>query len=649
MRILFLFFCIFFSTACLAQTLPKIIAFSPTASGLAKYAEVPVDYYTGIPQINLPLYSVHSRDVSLDLSLNYHAGGIRVEEEASWVGLGWSLNAGGVITRSIKDLEDEASNLNQPFGACTTDREPDIYYFNFNGISGKFVIDIPTRVIRIIKQQDLKITELSPSGSGFVITAPNGFVYTFDFKEMQRVTASNFDGQTSPSICPTSWYLTQIKSPIGGIITFNYETQSSPDCATMTFAYQDNRPTGYHVLGITVNGLEVPSTYFTDPNVSVPCINYIYNDMDLIGQGATFTLNEINTVYLKTIEFDNGIIKLNTENRDDIGSTTPGLQSKRLSSMEIFSKVGGVEKKLKSFLFTYDYSQVENAPAIPDNKRLQLINIIESSANNTIQLKHEFEYNTPKLPNKKSRDRDHWGFYNGNVNNQESAPELGANRNPNNNFLIAQTIKKIKYPTGGFTEFEFEANDYSNRGSSGFETGGGLRIKRIKKIDENNIYTTRFEYKKKVNNVDISSGKLIYPLKYKIDRQKVSWMKQCVGTRTFNCPPPQGGTCHENLNVAISYHSYFSTYFEEPVSPLCREEGSPVCYDLVLVFKDENGILGKTVYEYKNAESPAGNYTFFPPKAPNDNGLLLKTLQAHLFKQQIIISQFLLMNTSMSY
>jgi hypothetical protein len=89
--------------------LPSISPPSPTVAGLMKFEEVPVNHYTGIPDVSVPLYSIEtlSADVRMDIALKYHPSSIPVEETASYTGLGWSLFAGGSISRTVKGSPDE--------------------------------------------------------------------------------------------------------------------------------------------------------------------------------------------------------------------------------------------------------------------------------------------------------------------------------------------------------------------------------------------------------------------------------------------------------------------------------------------------------------------------------------------------------------
>lgn len=75
---------------------------------MGQYGEIPVSLYTGIPNVGLSLFNVSSNHLSLPVSLSYHASAIKVEQLASNVGMNWSLNAGGVITREIRDEPDDA-------------------------------------------------------------------------------------------------------------------------------------------------------------------------------------------------------------------------------------------------------------------------------------------------------------------------------------------------------------------------------------------------------------------------------------------------------------------------------------------------------------------------------------------------------------
>src|ERR1017187_6016274 len=71
--------------------IPNIIRPSPNAAALMKFTDVPVSTYTGTADITVPIYTSQARGITAPISLSYHAGGIKLKEEGSSVGLGWAL------------------------------------------------------------------------------------------------------------------------------------------------------------------------------------------------------------------------------------------------------------------------------------------------------------------------------------------------------------------------------------------------------------------------------------------------------------------------------------------------------------------------------------------------------------------------------
>src|ERR1044072_2816051 len=78
----------------------------PDVSALGKFGLVPVDNFTGVPSISIPVYTIQDGTLEFPISLDYHAGGIKVKEDASEVGLGWALSAGGSITSATRGRPD---------------------------------------------------------------------------------------------------------------------------------------------------------------------------------------------------------------------------------------------------------------------------------------------------------------------------------------------------------------------------------------------------------------------------------------------------------------------------------------------------------------------------------------------------------------
>lgn len=80
---------------------------TPISASLGKYGECPVSYFTGKPNISIPIYNFKSRSLTLPITLDYDAGGVLVNCLPGWAGQNWTLNAGGVVTRTIKGRPDE--------------------------------------------------------------------------------------------------------------------------------------------------------------------------------------------------------------------------------------------------------------------------------------------------------------------------------------------------------------------------------------------------------------------------------------------------------------------------------------------------------------------------------------------------------------
>ncbi len=74
---------------------------SPNMTEMSKFCYMPVSYYTGIPNISINLGTLYCGSISVPISVSYYAGGIKVDQVASNIGLGWSLNAGGIISRQF--------------------------------------------------------------------------------------------------------------------------------------------------------------------------------------------------------------------------------------------------------------------------------------------------------------------------------------------------------------------------------------------------------------------------------------------------------------------------------------------------------------------------------------------------------------------
>jgi hypothetical protein len=407
------------------RKLPDFIPSSPTSFELGKYGDIPVNEATGIANINIPLLTFKSNKISVPLSMNYQTSGVKVNQVSSWVGNGWSLNAGGTITRAIRGIPDEeaqsrsfpsfSSLINLKYGTQSqkrqfysiindivnkeaTDYAPDIFNFNIQGVSGSFYIDANMNTVVIKKESEVKIKIINNSIlNGFKVETIDGTSYFFEANEKTKTREScGSSGNPNPTgFKITSWLLTKIINFTGDEIYFEYNTNSYYNyVASISEVYSENigrnhpREVSMPPEGVTKCGY----TSFVDGKI----LTKIYSNQN------------------------NGYITFNsTKNRSDVNDY-------RLNSIQQYDNFNNLIKG-----YDFDYSNIlSNKPFYGGNSfplvgrieqkyRLFLNFIIEKDKTNNSSngKKYIFEYETPSdLPPRLSLSQDYLGFYNEKIN-----------------------------------------------------------------------------------------------------------------------------------------------------------------------------------------------------------------------------------------
>ena len=90
---------------------PSVEAFTMT-----KYGSVSPSLNTGAFSFSIPIYTYKDPDFELPISLDYHYDGLKPSVHSGMAGMGWSLNYGGVITRTVRGIPDESGFNSNPKG-----------------------------------------------------------------------------------------------------------------------------------------------------------------------------------------------------------------------------------------------------------------------------------------------------------------------------------------------------------------------------------------------------------------------------------------------------------------------------------------------------------------------------------------------------
>ncbi|KXX69420.1 hypothetical protein AVL50_19260 [Flammeovirga sp. SJP92] len=98
------------------QFLPNLNPVTPEVWKFLKYDEIPVSNYTGTANISVPIYTIKNGDISVPISLQYNSRGVKVTDEAGWVGLNWDLEFGSItqVVQGKNDLRSIVKNHELP-------------------------------------------------------------------------------------------------------------------------------------------------------------------------------------------------------------------------------------------------------------------------------------------------------------------------------------------------------------------------------------------------------------------------------------------------------------------------------------------------------------------------------------------------------
>ncbi len=435
------------------DSLINVIPPSPTVSALCKYAQYPVDYSTGVTNISIPIYTIQCGSLELPISLTYHAGGIKVDDMASWVGLGWSLNYGGCIGRTVYGRADsetsfpyympkyedaESFNISQfdkyvngrenkkrnimtlldalDYAVKHCDGQPDLYSYNFCGNTGQFMYDYSEkRFYDIRDNKSLKFKSLGLDG-GFNVYDSNGNLYVFNLKEfLSSSTNPNYDNFYPAKYHVSAWNISKMKSfNLSDSIFFEYN-----DNVRETDNYQSATSLVYGTNGEEkwVKNYYPVSLISTSPSD-------VYRDMAfMVGSPGTMIIN--NNAYItkkiSRIKCSNGLeilFVMDIDRKD----TNCGA---KLNEIVIKNADG---KLIKRVALEYEYfkSYISCEYDSHLDYRLKLKSVKEYGSDNTLGDVYSLDYygessGEPQMPYRHSYcGRDKWGYCNALVNSADA-------------------------------------------------------------------------------------------------------------------------------------------------------------------------------------------------------------------------------------
>ncbi|HEV2478844.1 MAG TPA: DUF5977 domain-containing protein [Puia sp.] len=449
---------------------------------------VDVDLYTGGAVVNVPLCTLPGKQLNIPITLNYTGGrGIRLQQYATQAGLGWQLNAGGSVSRTVRGFPDENSNgyvgggwgnvLNSAAGNTsalnstqqselgitssgppTVDGEPDQFSVTTPFFSFQFTFDGNGNAI-FSNSAGYKVQW--PNHSSFIVTDDQGNQYFFGSSSSsieQTYTTIYGTGMTFT----TTWYLDKIVA---------YNSSETINLTYFTYGYTDYNYHYYTQYAFDNNGTPHSAT------TNIP---------------ITYAI--ISPKYISTISSNQAEISFNYQaDRQDDHSAA------RLTGFSLNGYNPITQNYINSLTsYTLNYSYF-GAPSTDTNVlRLCLNNITASAGGGSPLTLYSFTYDLANtLPSRQSQNFDFWGYYTILTPSTANPLVTPSARQPNLATTETDVLTTVTDVQGESYEIGYELNTWY---SGGNVTIGGLRVNQIIKTWNGTQYTTQYTYNNSSGN-----------------------------------------------------------------------------------------------------------------------------------------------------
>jgi len=587
-----------------------VIPPSPQTAEFEKYIKYNVSLATGVPEISIPLYTIHLKGLDVPVSLSYHASGIKYHQDNGDVGVGWVLNPGYRISRTIYGLPDDWYSMPPDLGDSASlhsgigldedkfysqfidtnatlsqiphmedfhnhhlDGEYDLFNYSLPSMSGSFLI--MDRANKIVQMMDKSNVSVNYSKGLSVNSAAYG-ILNYDvlddkgnkylFGEHSSSDQNVYETPPTTTSLVNSWAMTKIITAFGDQLNFKYSPK--------------------FVRGWAVESRTevLKSSYSTGGNIYP--VEHDPAEPGFPGSYESFMVNEISNSREKVVL-----------QRNDQGFIT---------SLIVYTSGNSIVKSVNFF-----YSSSSD----PTGWHTFLDSIkINDNNSNPVQT-YKFGYNTGYPQNPGITGIDQWGYYLAGSNRSTDlhnefqnirvylanggsdfvynyiAGFTDRSRSISNPPTDYYTLNSITYPTGGKTKYEYESNQYLENGVGPVRQGGGIRIARISSYDGS-------DYPTLIRDYTYSDGVPQVLIDY----------------RSFMTSTAYVGA--ENLTGALYLQgiSTYSTQMQGDVGAT-GATSSFVCYPTVTeTLGDYGATNGKIVHKYKVAiKYDVGDLTFPSP------------------------------------